>query len=318
MNEQIIVLLAIVLLTGVSILGWHWFITRVVYHYSGVEFIWRKLIPAKQEQKHLPTLPLWLISIYVAVHGIASQRYENKIDLIENKVNTINFQLASTEPETKGMAFVMIPDIQKMECPYKPEIKNPASIYLSLFKQSTYEGVENLMIETVQDWKGNLANIKFPMEINFSGADLSLANLEGADLTFANLEGANLMQANLKGANLYVANLAGTILVGADLSGANLGAANLSGANLREAILKGTDLLYATFNGACLEDVNLEGAEGLSIKRLIKAETLYLSKLDDNFMKEIEANIKNKERWDYLFSEESFNENKWEFEEKQH
>ncbi len=205
MNEQIIVLLAVLLLTGVSILGWHWFITRVVYHYSGVEFIWRKLIPAKQEQKHLPTLPLWLVGIYIAFFGLASQRYENRVDIIENKTNTIYPQLTSPDPKTKEMAFRRIENIQQMECIYKPNILNPASVCLSFFSKSKYEGVAELMNETIENWKGTLNDVDLN-GFKFRNANLYGANLERAKLYEADLYGAKFYEANLKGADLRKAN----------------------------------------------------------------------------------------------------------------
>ena len=93
--EQVIVLIVIVLLCSISISKkWrYWFLDRAMYHYSGVEFICRKLIPSKQEQKHLPTLPLWLVGIYIALFGLASQRYENRVDIIERKADLVNTQL---------------------------------------------------------------------------------------------------------------------------------------------------------------------------------------------------------------------------------
>jgi len=59
---------------------------------------------------------------------------------------------------------------------------------------------------------------KFPIRIDFQGADMRRANLQGADLRYANLQGADLQEANLQGASLRVANLKGANLRGADLS----------------------------------------------------------------------------------------------------
>lgn len=90
------------------------------------------------------------------------------------------------------------------------------------------------------------------MRANFSGADLSEADLRCVDLmdavltnanlgeavlTLANLRGADLSEANLAGANLRKANLAGAYLYRADLTGADL-----RGANLRGTILTGANL----------------------------------------------------------------------------
>ncbi len=89
---------------------------KVLYRYSGIETICNKARVTEEQQpkKILPTLPLWLIGIYVATYGVASQRYENRVDIIENKVNTIYPQLTSPEPKTKEMAFRRIEIIQNM------------------------------------------------------------------------------------------------------------------------------------------------------------------------------------------------------------
>ena len=172
-------------------------IFQPIYHYLGFEYIYRKAVPTKEpQQPPLPTLSLWLIGFYVASFGVASQRYENRVDIIENKVNAIYLQVASSDQITKGMAFRGFQKIQEMKCPYKPEIKNPVSIYLSFFRQSTYEGVANLMKETVENWKGDLNGV------DLSGTNLKRFNLEGADFRNTNLERANLAYANLKEANL--------------------------------------------------------------------------------------------------------------------
>jgi uncharacterized protein YjbI with pentapeptide repeats len=295
---------------------------RIFYHYSGAEYVYRKAVPTKKPQPHpLPTLPLWLMGIYIASFGVASQRYENKIDIIENKANTIYAQLASPDPVTKGMAFRMISDIEKMECPYKPKIKNPVSICLSFFRQSTYEGVAKLMKETVENWKGSLNSVDLSYfdlkgydlveanlqeanlvganlqdanlgEANLVGASLQDANLVGASLQEANLKEASLVLANLKEANLWgtilqeanlvEANLKGVNLWGANLQKSNLGGANLQGVNLERANLQGADL-----RGANLWGANLERTLNLTIEQLSKVKTLYKATLDPELMKQV-------------------------------
>jgi len=77
---------------------------------------------------------------------------------------------------------------------------------------------------------------------DLSGANLSSADLSGANLSSANLSGADLSDANLRSADLRSANLSSANLSGADLRGANLSDANLSDANLRSADLRSANL----------------------------------------------------------------------------
>ncbi|MBD2607835.1 pentapeptide repeat-containing protein [Scytonema hofmannii FACHB-248] len=112
--------------------------------------------------------------------------------------------------------------------------------------------------------------------INFSGVDLSEANLSGiklsganfteANLSVANLSGANLSEANLSYAKLNVARLSGVnlsdaILNGACLNVANLIRADLSRAQLRLATLIRTELIRANLSHADLSEANLSSAD---------------------------------------------------------
>jgi uncharacterized protein YjbI with pentapeptide repeats len=112
--------------------------------------------------------------------------------------------------------------------------------------------------------------------INFSGVDLSEANLSGiklsganfteANLSVANLSGANLSEANLSYAKLNVARLSGVnlsdaILNGACLNVANLIRADLSRAQLRFATLIRTELIRANLSYADLSEANLSSAD---------------------------------------------------------
>ncbi|MFQ5675535.1 MAG: hypothetical protein ACE5G1_06515 [bacterium] len=55
--------------------------------YSGVEFAYRKFNPTRKALR-LPTGMLWLIGIYSAIYGIASQRYDNRVNEVETRLNT--------------------------------------------------------------------------------------------------------------------------------------------------------------------------------------------------------------------------------------
>ncbi|MFQ5685737.1 MAG: pentapeptide repeat-containing protein [Candidatus Scalindua sp.] len=219
----------------------------------------------------------------------------------------------------QGMAFRMILDIEKMECSCKPEIENPASIWFSFFRQSTYEGVANLMKETIVNWKDSLRDVDL-RRVELGGYELNDANLEGANLSdailiharlfranlmYAILEGADLtraelVRAKLKGARLDRANLVDADLSGANLSyaklpKANLNSVNLDDANLMSAELVRTDLTSTRLNSAILMEANLNQAKGLTIHQLKAVKTLYKVKnLDPKLMKQV------KEKYSHL------------------
>lgn len=102
-------------------------------------------------------------------------------------------------------------------------------------------------------------------DCNFSGVDLS-----GAQLNHANLAGADLSGADLTNANLRQANLTGANLSGAKLIRANLPGANLSSADLTNADLSGSNLIRANVTGATTTNTNLTGAHLESIQGTIQ------------------------------------------------
>ena len=122
--------------------------------------------------------------------------------------------------------------------------------------------------------EANLSGVKLS-GADLSNANLSVANLSGANLTRANfsyaqlnvarlsgayLEGANFTKASLNVANLIRANLSNVKLIKASLIRAELIRADLSCANLFKANLSGADLREATLRHAVLRSANLNHA----------------------------------------------------------
>ena len=117
--------------------------------------------------------------------------------------------------------------------------------------------------------------------LNFSGIDLSNAQLQGANLSGvwlinADLSGAYLLSADLSRSTLLSADLTGTMLYQADLSGARADWAHFTGSNMRNCDLSHaslvacefwtSDLTYADLTGAQLETVNLKDANVSHVK----------------------------------------------------
>ncbi len=226
----------------------------LVWEFSGLRNIWEKILPPldKSTNKRKPaTFFLWTIGIYVAFFGVASQRYENRIDIIENRANAIFAQLAS---RTYKEALSRVAIVQNMPCPQKPIILSPISVFNSLFeKNTTYNEIVLLLKETLENWKFDLNSV-----------NLSNANLEGAHLSGANLKGAMLKGANLKGA----------MLKGANLNGSNISQANFKGAYLHNAQLQllATDTGPGTpLDAACKALSSVETVYGAEMHPYIEA-----------------------------------------------
>ena len=259
----------------------------------GIRHIWSKIFPPvnRKTGKRPPpaTILLWTTGIYVALFGIASQRYENRIDIIENRANAMFAQL-STPAAKKALS--RIPRIQKMKCPLKPALINPKSIVSSLFREGRYHEMVKLLQETVEDWKYSLSDVSL-VGADLKGVNLYGANLRGTDLRKANLTGAKLQVARFHKANLYRADLSGADLMDAKLQGVPLTEANLEGANFQGAYLvaasfRGANLLGVNFQAADLRSANFQGNIQKSVLQLSRVLTLYQAKMDVDLRAQIE------------------------------
>ena len=217
------------------------FLKWLVWDFSCLRFIWSKILPPTSEsecRRRPATFLLWVVGIYIACFGVASQKYENRIDVIESRTNTIFTQLAG--PAFK-QALSRISTVQRMLCPQAPKLLYPPSVFHSLIgSHQEYSEIVLLLKETVENWKESLEAV-----------DLSHANLEGAQLYNANLREALLMGTNLKNANFYNADLRNANLENADLRNVNF-----ENADLRYAIIVGADLEGAYLRNSNLININ--------------------------------------------------------------
>ena len=127
-------------------------IIKGIFYYSGFEYIFRKIKPAK-EPRPLPTLPLWLFGAYMAFFLVASHRYENRVDIIENRAIGIFSQLGTS---TRKSALSRIATVQNHPCPVKPEVLNPISVFRSVFaKDFVYTEMVNYYEEPLKIGREN-------------------------------------------------------------------------------------------------------------------------------------------------------------------
>ncbi len=277
---------------------------------SGLRAISGKIIPPKDPNtgyRKPATFLLWALGVYVALFGVASQRYENKMNTIEIRANGIFAQLSSTSYKH---AIARIPSLQHTPCPTKPDLLNPASVFQSLFavyhsmpldpnaagasvQHSVIDGpnTENLWSvrknlfghqvnsKEIGNW---LKQVVENYAYDLTYVDLESAILDEAQLEDANLVGIDLSHSNLRYSNLSFANLTDSNLTNADIEGAYLLRANLSGADLWGADLSSANLKGAIFDGAHLEHTYLIGAKNLSLEQLQTVATLADVRLDPN------------------------------------
>ncbi len=255
----------------------------LLWDFSGARFVWEKICPpvdGPSSRRPAATFTIWalgFLGIYIAIFGLASQRYENRIDVIENRTNAIIPQLTYRKSEVRRGALNEISRIQNMRCPLKPDFLKPLSVVESFYKECEYGEMVEMLTEIVESWKSELNSI------NLSKAILIEANLESASLNNTNLRGAKLDKANLRSAAIVRANLFEASLVDANLENADFSGGlfltldlitdrrrtNLRKSNLKGAVLTRADMRYA----------DLREAYGLTVEQLSKARSLYGSAL---------------------------------------
>ena len=220
----------------------------LVWDFTGFRFIASKVFPKQKGTLNPPvTITLWVLGVYTALFGIASSRYENAVDKIENRMNAFITQLSIAPPEIRKEAFREVAEIQWMICPIEPDLLRPSSVVLSLTMHDIYKEAVTLLIRTVEKFGNNL-----------QGARLFRANLKEAILKSCNLMNADLRWVNFYNADLNGANLQKTELAGTNLEFAKLNRANFNGANLVGANFEGADLKYASFKDAIFSAYPIE------------------------------------------------------------
>lgn len=239
------------------------FILWLLWDFSGIRWIWEKVSPPAEVPKGTKppsTFLLWatgLFGLYIAIFGLASQRYENRVDLIETRINGIYAQLAT---ENYKKALSRIPRVQRMRVPAKPVLLEPSTVYRSLFVDKLHKDTVEQMKEIVEDWKSSFEGVDL-IGANLENIDLRRANLSNVRFIGANIRNATLSEAILKSAMLWDADLTKAYIVNANLEGANLTYANLEDANLYGANLRKAFLYGANFNRTRLEKADLSGAD---------------------------------------------------------
>lgn len=190
----------------------------------------------------------WLIGVYVATFGIASQRYENHRDRIDNKIAIITTQLGT--PARKA-ALERVNELQaNMKIPIEPKILVPWTSFFTLFgdKQVSDELMDELKLIVSTSLQSQGSDGQGVLDLNYidlssysDGTPVNLrnANLENTFLVRANLSGSFLYFANLKGSDIRLANFENSNLVGANLDKTFLQDANFKNANIKKASLYG-------------------------------------------------------------------------------
>ena len=235
---------------------------QLIWHYSGCEFIYRKFVPPKNSEA-LPTGFVWLISIYIALFGIAFNRYESRKSEITNLANNLTAQLTSKSHIQYALS--QIPDIQWRPCPSKPNFIWPPATLASFFgKDQQCEDIADYLKNIVVD------NRKYIGSVNLSYSDLRGTVFMGSDFT-----GTNLMYSKLEQA----------VFVKVDFYNSQFFNAKFDNAWFQNCSFEGANLRNVNFEGAFFSNCNLESAKGIELNQLLECKSLYQCKLKPEWEK---------------------------------
>jgi len=246
---------------------------KFIIRYSGIEFIYRKFVPPRNSET-LPTGFIWLFGLYIALFGIAFNRYESRTVKIDNLIDNITVQLLT---ERRFYALSRIRDIQWQPCPLKPIIFNPVSVFLSLFGEDRqYEEMADYLKNIVVDHRSNLNSV-----------NLGYCDLRGALFQGGNFEKTILMYSKLDQA----------VFAGVNFKNAQFFNAKFNNAWFTECNFEGADLLSVNLEGTFFSKCNLEAAKGIELDQLVKCRSLYQCKLKPTWLEVLKRDYPKKLEW---------------------
>ncbi len=189
----------------------------------GFRAVIEKVFPPPEEETKKPgwrkpaTFVLWAVGVWATAFTLASARHESALDRIETRYNSVILQMSTGMDERLSSRIVrgalsMLPELQAMRCPEKPEIWPPWSPLFSLFSDGDlHKGNVRDVKQLVVNFK-NVTGQTDLMGINLSNATLHHANMYRTKLGMTDLSGANLSESDLRQVDLLQANLYGADL----------------------------------------------------------------------------------------------------------
>lgn len=155
-------------------------ILRYLFYYSGLKYIWEKIHPRTRE---IPaTFPLWVIGIYIALFGIASNRYENKVEKVENRISALVAQMSSNDLNVFKNAVANVANLQMSKIPFRPDILSPKSVFISFVREAEDDDESfQWLKQIVENHRSKLEGV-YLAGINLHGALLHNGNFKDSEL----------------------------------------------------------------------------------------------------------------------------------------
>jgi uncharacterized protein YjbI with pentapeptide repeats len=250
------------------------FFVWLIWEFSGAKSIVMKIVPNRFQGQEAPTFFLWLIGIYIAGFGIASQRYENTTYKIDNLVSSM---ISVLPTEMRDYALQRIPKIQWEPCPFKPEILDPRSVWLSLFGDSC-------------QYESQVEHLKNILEEN--GKKLNSLNLGYCDL-----RGTIFINSNFEKTNLGYSKMEQAIFGGVNFKSAFFFNGKFNKSWFSRCDFKGADLNSVCFEGTFFNECNLAEAKGIEIEQLLECRSIYKCQLKPEWENIIKEKYPNRLEW---------------------
>jgi len=134
----------------------YWYLCQ----YSGLRYVWCMIdtpIDPDTGRKKPSNFLLWTIGIYVALFGIAFQRYENRINRLEAARNTLIEQLGGSN---NSQILTSLADMQLSLAPKEPNIFNPYRTVRSFYLYDTYPDLVRSIETTISNSNKDLSFVK--------------------------------------------------------------------------------------------------------------------------------------------------------------
>lgn len=206
-----------------------------IYDISGVRFLIEKIKPGLKGNKNNPSsFFIWCIGIYVALYGIAASRFENDYTRMENRTYDIVSQINNLNNK---YPFRNISLVKRLQCPIKPDIKIPKSIY----KSFTLEEIPNEF------------NLLIRNAINFRKEYLDNCIISNCDISDYDLSGAKFFNTVLS-----QVNISNTTLERSQFNFAVLDSVNFSNSNLSDVKFNNTKIYRSIFEKSILQGVKID------------------------------------------------------------
>jgi uncharacterized protein YjbI with pentapeptide repeats len=196
----------------------------LLWEFSGARCIYEKIYPPltnnnkieNRSYRKAPTFALWVIAIWSTLYSLAAQKYQGET----NTLNSLTLSI-SQQATIKKDALALIPKLQSLNCPKKPDIINPLSMMktlsndnYSIYKEypkmvdslcdlitTNKNNLNKLRIENI-----NLQNCKGLQSSNFEESDLSNSHLNDNRLSGSNFKKTKISSVNFRKSMLFFCN----------------------------------------------------------------------------------------------------------------